>query len=398
MKTFWNKHVFTAELPYEKDQVMTQFLKERFEKVDTFVMSLGQMSNIPPSRLLSYKNGELIKERNYIKNNLKASGIVLYFFYIPKALLSVTLDLFRALHTINFTCDIFLAQHFLPAFLAVLLRKVGILKCEKIVFWMFDFFPIPPEFPRGLYYRGMDWIQGFIRQRVNEIWYTSPRLLESDKERFGFLPQSVKSRVTHAIFFRRIETLKPKSVPPLRLAFLGSLRQSNAVYESIDAVVSCIENKMNVELHVIGSGPEEKYIKEYVKQKRVENAIIFYGFEDDGEKIAEIFSHCHLGLALYPADPYGPNWYLASGKFRRYISQGLPVVVSTVPYFTKYIHDFNAGIIVDNNPVSVGSALKEIYDNPSRLDEMRKGVDRLYKTYPADAILEKTFHDMIKPK
>lgn len=398
MRNFWKKHVFSAELPYEKDQIVTLFLKERFQRVDAFIMSLGQMSNIPPSRLFSYTQGKLVCEKKYTKNNLKASGLKLYFFYIPKALFSVTIDIFRALKSINFTCDIFFAQHFLPAFIAVILRWLHILRCEKIVFWMFDFFPVPSEFPRSLYYRGMDKIQGFVRKRVDEIWYATPRLLEVDKERFGPLPKAVVTRITHGCFFRRIKTIKPPPPPPLRLAFLGSLRRDTAIYESIDAVQNCIQNNMHVELLVIGSGPEEDYVKQYIDQQKIAHAITFYGFEDRGEEIAKILSKCHLGLALYPADPYSPNWFLTSGKFRRYISQGLPVIASTVPYFAKYINDYNAGIIVDNDPEEVQHALQKIYDKPSALDDMRKGVDRLYNMYKADKILEKAFSDMLYSK
>lgn len=392
----WKKHVFTAELPYEKDPVVTVFLRERFERVDDFIMSLGQMSNIPPSRLFKYKNGKLVKKRTYIKNNLKAAGIKLYFAYIPKALLSVTFDLIRALKTINFRCDIFFAQHFLPAFVAIVLRRLGILKCDKIIFWMYDFFLIPPEFTRSLYYRGIDVIQRYIRTNVDEVWYTTPRLAESDKERFGQLPRNVKKRYTHACFFRRIETKsKPGAIPPLRLAFLGSLRRNNAIYESVDTVVECIEHGLKVELHIIGSGPEEDRLRKYVKDKSVQKYIVFYGFEDRGEKIAEIFSKCHLGMTLYPADPYGPNWHLTSGKFRRFIAQGLPVVASTVPYFVKYIHDYNAGLIVDNDPESVYRSLKEIYDNPAKLKSLRKGVDILYKEFEAERVFDKLFKAML---
>jgi len=395
MVKIWKKHVFTAELPYEKDQVVTQFLKERFEKVDIFIMSLGQMSNLPPSRLFSYSAGKLISEKKYIKNNYNASGLKLYFIYIPKALLAVMFDLLRALKNINFKCDIFFAQHFLPAFIAIVLRRIGILQTKKIIFWMFDFFPIPSEFPRSLYYRGMDAIQRFVRKHVDEIWYTTPRLKECDKERFGTLPKRVVARLTPGCFFRRIETKKHISPPPLKLAFLGSLRRDTAIYESIDAVENCIKHKMKVQLHVVGSGPEEKYIRRYVEQKKLTKAVIFYGFEDRGEEIAKIFSKCHMGLALYPANPYSPNWYLTSGKCRRYISQGLPVVVSTVPYFAKYIYDYKAGIVADTDPEDVRKMLQKIYHKPALLETMRRGVDKLYNTYRADTILEKTFQDML---
>lgn len=396
MKKIYQKHIFSAELPYEEDQIVTLFLRERFAKADIFIMSLGQMSNIPPDRLFSYEEGRLVSSEEYIKNNLKASGLKLYFAYIPKALLSVTFDMIRALKKINFKCDIFFAQHFLAAFIAIILRKIGILKCEKIIFWMFDFFPIPPEFPRSLYYKGMDMIQGYIRKRVDEIWYTTPRLYECDKERFDPLPSKVKHRLTQGCFFRRIET-KTGALPdiPLRLAFLGSLRRDTGIYEAIEVVNSCRQHNINVELAVIGSGSQENVIKDYVKQKKLTQAITFYGFEDRGEEIAKILSRCHFGLALYPAHPYSPNWFLTSGKFRRYISQGLPVIVSTVPYFSKYIHDYKAGLIVDNDPEVVYSALLEVYNKTSVLQNMRIGVDKLYNEYQADKVLEEAFNDIL---
>jgi glycosyltransferase involved in cell wall biosynthesis len=394
--TIWKKHIFTAELPYEKDAVVTLFLRDRFDRVDDFIMSLGQMSNIPPSRLLTYKNGKLASERTYAKNNLNAAGIKLYFLLIPKSLLFVMIDLIRALKVINFTCDIFFAQHFMPAFIAIILRRLGILKCKKIVFWMFDFFLIPPQFTRGLYYRGVDYIQDYVRRNLDEIWYSTPRLAECDQERFGKLPSSVAERITNGLFMRRIKTPKPPSVPPLKLAFLGSLRRNNAIYESVDTIASCIEHKMKVELHVIGSGPEEGRLKKYVKKRKVAKAVKLYGFEDRGEKIARIFSKCHLGMCLYPADPYGPNWHLTSGKFRRFIAQGLPVVVSTVPYFVKYIHDYKAGLIVDNEPDEVRKALQKIYKDPSRLNSLRRGVDKLYRDYQADKVLKEAFDQLIK--
>lgn len=390
----YNKHVFSVELPYEEDQVVTLFLRDNFARVDSLVMSLGQMSNIPPTKLVTYQVGEKIQEKEYIKNHLKASGIKLYFLLIPKALFSVTLDTFRALRTVNFKCDIFFAQHFLPAFIAVILRKLRILKCQKIVFWMFDFFIIPPEFPRNWYYKGMDSIQGFIRARVDEIWYTTPRLSEVDQARFGPLPKKVKKKFTHGCFFRRINLPKVLPLKPIRLGFLGSLRQDTGIYEAIEAIDKCLKNNMRVELAVIGSGPEEEKIRKIVKKKKLEGLITFYGFEDRGEKIAKILSECHFGLALYPAHPYSPNWYLTSGKFRRYISQKLPVIVSTVPYFAKYIYDFNAGFIIDNDSDDILKALKLIYNNPLILERMRQGVDELYNLYQADKVLKKAFDSL----
>lgn len=391
----WKKHVFTAELPYEKDAVATKFLVNHFEKVDDFIMSLGQMSNIPPSRLFQYEAGKLLSETTYIKNSYNVAGLVLYFYYIPKALLAVSLDLIRALKKTNFKYDIFFAQHFLPAYIAIILRRLGILKCQKIIFWMFDFFPVPPQIIRSLYYRGIDSIQGYIRKNVDEIWYTTPRLDEVDRERFGTLPKSVKSKVTHGCFFEKIKINKPSKIPPLRLAFLGSLRRNNAIYESVESVAACVEKGMHVELLIIGSGPEEDRLKKYVKQLKIVKNVIFYGFIDDGQKIAKIFSKCHLGMTLYPADPYGPNWYLTSGKFRRFISQGLPVVTSTVPYFMKYIYDYNAGLIVDNNATDVARALRRVYDNPDIIKKMQKGVEKLYHKFSTDRVFMEAFEQLM---
>lgn len=398
MKNLWKKHIFTVELPYENDQIITLFLKERFEKVDVFIMSTGRISNLPPSEFLSYRNGKLVKEKKYNSNNLNAKGLVLYLFYIPKSLFSIIFDLIRALKSINFKCDIFVAQHFIPAFIAIILQRFGILRYEKIIFVMDDFYPVPSEFFRSLYSRGIHMMQGFIRKNVNEMWYTTPRIFECDKNQFGPLPKSVLKRFIQGYFFRRIKTNPPPLLPPLRLVFLGSLRRDNGIFEAIDLIDSCIRKNMKIELLIIGSGIDEKDAKQYVEQKKISQAVKFLGFENRAEEIAKILSKCHFGLALYPAYPISPNWYLTSGKCRRYISQRLPIIVSTVPYFAKYIHDYNAGIIADNNFDEVPSALQEIYRNPPLLEDMRKGVDKLYDKYQADTILEKSFNDMLSLK
>jgi len=136
-------------------------------------------------------------------------------------------------------------------------------------------------------------------------------------------------------------------------------------------------------------------IKKYVQENKIGSKVKFYGFEDRGEKIAEILSKCHLGLSLYPADPYSPNWFLTSGKFRRYVSQRLPTVVSLVPYFVKYIYDYNAGVVVDNEPKDIRKVLQKLYNNPRLIDKMRQGCDKLYSLYNADKVLEREFTDML---
>jgi glycosyltransferase involved in cell wall biosynthesis len=375
MSIFWKKHIFTAELPYEKDAVVTLFFRRHFQRVDNFIMSLGQMSRIPPSQLYSYEKGRLVNEKTYVRNNLQAAGLKLYFFYIPKALLQVALDLIRALKTIDFRCDIFFAQHFIPAFLAIVLRKVKILRCPKIVFFMYDFFLIPPELLRGLYYRGIDILQRYIRKNVDEIWYTTPRLAECDQQRFGSLPTGVKKRLTEGCFFKRIPTSEPPPIPPLRLAFLGSLRPNNAVYESVDSIWYCLQQGMKVELLIIGSGSEEENLKAYVRKKKISRAVKFYGFEDRGEKIAKIF--------------------LSSGKFRRFISQRLPVVATSVPYFVKYLHNYQAGLIVDNDPADIYKALRRIYENPSLLLKLEQGVDKLYADFQVEKVFNEAFNAIL---
>ena len=77
------------------------------------------------------------------------------------------------------------------------------------------------------------------------------------------------------------------------------------------------------------------------------------------------------------------------------MTQRLPVITTTVPYFAKYIYDYHAGIIVDNNPDTVRQALQSIYHYPSLLEDMRSGVDKLYAMYKADTVLDKTFNDLL---
>ena len=51
--------------------------------------------------------------------------------------------------------------------------------------------------------------------------------------------------------------------------------------------------------------------------------------------------------------------------------------------------------MVDNDPEAIAEILLNIYENPSVLNELKKGVDRLYKEFEADKTLNEIFSDML---
>ena len=73
----------------------------------------------------------------------------------------------------------------------------------------------------------------------------------------------------------------------------------------------------------------------------------------------------------------------------------MPVIISSVPYAAKYIHEYKAGFIVDNTPEDVFRVANVVYNNPSMLGLLRQEVHKLYEKFNADIVLDQAFRAML---
>lgn len=115
-------------------------------------------------------------------------------------------------------------------------------------------------------------------------------------------------------------------------------------------------------LTVIGTGPREKELKEFVSDLELVDRVEFTG-RLKLEEVFEILSKSGIGLALYNSK-WGFNYYGDSMKCREYFSFGIPVITTDTHSTVEDIRKYNAGVVLSTtSPEKYARAVVKIEKN-----------------------------------
>lgn len=174
------------------------------------------------------------------------------------------------------------------------------------------------------------------------------------------------------------------------VGYVGRLSDEKGVQYLIEAGMLLIEAGMSCKILIIGDGPQREELKHTVKQKGLERAIIFTGFQTDVEK----WMPC-LDIFVLPSLTEGTPMALLEAMLF-----GIPVVASDVGGIPKVIRNGENGILVDSaDPKALAQKIKKLIGIPDlRVKIGRSGSDLIKKEY--DVIewcrkIEKCYCDLI---
>lgn len=149
----------------------------------------------------------------------------------------------------------------------------------------------------------------------------------------------------------------------------------------VDAV-SKLPKDMNIELTLIGNGPEKKAIEKRIKNLKLENQIRVGLFLKQDE-LWERMTCSHL--YVHACDFEGLSKIIIEA-----MAMGLPVLTSDVLPLNDYIKDGKNGFLVENIPESWAERLKELYHNQQQLTEISPNARQFIVThYSADSNVNK---------
>lgn len=107
----------------------------------------------------------------------------------------------------------------------------------------------------------------------------------------------------------------------LKICFLGRLSINKNLFQWIDTAEEILAHYPRYEFHIYGNGPLKKSLLNYIKNKRLENKVILFGFRKDVENI---YKKNDLLLFLSQYESFG-NVVVES------ILCGIPVIASRIP-------------------------------------------------------------------
>lgn len=169
----------------------------------------------------------------------------------------------------------------------------------------------------------------------------------------------------------------------LRISFIGGLRY----FETMKNLLLASQDTKEIEIYLIGRGPENNKFKNFIKQNELKNIFIIDSYKY--EEIKKLYLSTDFVWAVYPNKDYNVKFAI-SNKFFESILFEKPCFFAKDTLLGNFVEQNNIGIII--NPYSVGeirNKLEELNENTIlKLQENIKKYKKNQKLYWEDNELE----------
>jgi glycosyltransferase involved in cell wall biosynthesis len=174
------------------------------------------------------------------------------------------------------------------------------------------------------------------------------------------------NHVDQSIFYRRRRT---RTDGKFIVLFPGSLQWHQGLDIAIEAMAILKEKVPNAELHLYsGAGSAmERELRQLVAKLGLGDTVKFNG-SLPLDKMPEIIANADLGIVPKRADSFGNEAY--STKILEFMSQGVPVVVSSTKIDTYY---FNEGVVhffPSGDSAGMAKAMLDVIENPTLREQL----------------------------
>ncbi len=129
--------------------------------------------------------------------------------------------------------------------------------------------------------------------------------------------------------------------------FQGYISAAHGVMDAVKAMHRLVTNKIIARLAIVGYGPAESQVREYIKLHKLEKSIDLLPRITHEEILRFLTKFCLIGIASYSDED---NWtkYCSPLKVKEYLACGLAVIMSDVPEVAEDINKFKLGRVYSN--------------------------------------------------
>lgn len=351
--------VYVSYSPYENQGNILNYVIENFEKV--YLFSIGHHSlgkNKKTNTLTIYKNKRIVHNIN-LRHLFIPSNLVFLLLPIRSVLniVQILSQVYKIKTKVGKKIDVYFSVNGFAAWVGLILRSLRLV--DKTIYWVCDYYPI---IHKDKVIQTMRWLYAqfekyttssdrlaFHNIRLVNVWQKRGLIGKSDK--YPLIPLGTDY----------LKVNRKSSAGIVRLGFLGVVKKSQGLDFLFDSADYLTKSLKNIEVSVIGSGPDEDYFKKRAKETGLK--VKFHGYI--GEKqIDLVLSRCTLGVALYVPDPSNVSYFGDPTKIKRYISLGMPTIATGIHEFSKELENSGAGINVKYGDCkSLVDAIKKIMAN-----------------------------------
>lgn len=154
----------------------------------------------------------------------------------------------------------------------------------------------------------------------------------------------------------------------LRISFIGTLRY----FETMKNLLLASQDNENIEVYLIGKGPENNKFKTFIKENKMKNIFMIDSYEY--RDIKRLYLNTDLVWAVYPNKDYNVK-YAISNKFFESILYEKPCFFAKDTFLGNFVNENKIGIIV--NPYNVNEIKEKVKSlNEEKILSLQKNLKK----------------------
>ncbi|GAB4169094.1 MAG: glycosyltransferase [Calditrichia bacterium] len=227
----------------------------------------------------------------------------------------------------------------------------------------------------------------FKNRKIKKIvWYLAERIFITRVKALITVSEPLRRLYLRAYpCVKNISSIVLRNVPSLRdtnperkVKTTGIINKQYLIFQGIfkpgrglTQLIRAMEKIDDIPLIMVGYGELEEQLKKEVKDRKLENKVVFTG-KVNQEEYLNYTQNAYLGLVLFEPDSINYRYALPN-KFFEYIHAGIPVICSDIITFRHILKDFEVGVLV--NPWDVGQiveTVRSLLQNSIRYEQLKR--------------------------
>ena len=270
-------------------------------------------------------------------------------------------------------------------------RKIG--KTKKVIFYAIDF--TPKRFENSLLNHLYHKLEVYCVIHSDEVWNVSPRIAKG-REKFLKLPENKYPQkvVPIGVWNETIKKTPFNKIKRHQLVFLGHLLKKQGVQIVLEAIPFIIQQIPDFKFVILGGGEYQKDLQNLSKELQIEKYVEFKGWVKDREKMNLLLGENAAAVAMYMSEEDNLSnftYYADPTKIKDYLANGLPVILTDVPYNAGQIQSKKCGIIVSYSKDEVARAVVNLMKDTEKLKNFRLNALEIAKEFEWSNIFDRAF-------
>lgn len=240
----------------------------------------------------------------------------------------------------------------------------------------------------GVWYKMEPGVIGRIKKRLEnfilfKIKYDAQISVSSDIKGYKNVNSNIFF-IPNAVDTESYDKIKIKKDSAFKILFVGRLHIQKGLPYLIKAVSVLVGKYPNISLHLVGEGPQKKFLEKMVKNLKLERYIHFMGFVS-GDKLIKEYKSSQL--FVLPSFYEGQPLTLLEAWAAK-----IPVVATAVGENSKMVKNGFNGYLVNNlNSPELSKAIRKAIENPNLERMGQNGYLLVKKNYTWSLVSKKIY-------